>query len=44
MNFSACVLCGALSFFLVISAGTTVLADGSVAPVRLDPEKIAGLG
>ena len=43
IKFSACALCGLLSFYLAISAPTTVLADGSVAPVRLDPDKIAGL-
>src|ERR1700691_1271795 len=44
LKLSACVLCVALSFYVAISAGTTALADGSVAPVRLDPDKIAGLG
>jgi len=37
-------LCGALSLYVAISVGTTVLADDKVAPVRLDPDKIAGLG
>ena len=41
---SGCALCGALSFFVIISWGTTAFADDSVAPVRLDPDKIAGLG
>lgn len=41
---SACVLCGALSLYLAISTGKRVFADDSVAPVRLDPDKIAGLG
>ena len=41
---SACVLCGAVSLYVIISAGTTAFADDSVAPVRLDPDKIAGLG
>ena len=35
---------GALLLCAAISAGTTAFADGSVAPVRLDPDKIAGLG
>ena len=34
----------ALWIALAILAGTTALADDSVAPVRLDREKIAGLG
>lgn len=37
-------LCGALSLCVAISVGTTASADDSVAPVRLDPDKIAGLG
>ena len=37
-------ICGALSLYAAISAGTTALADDSVKPVRLDPDKIAGLG
>jgi uncharacterized cupin superfamily protein len=41
---SACVLCGALSLYLAISVGTRVFASGSVAPVRLDRDKIAGVG
>ena len=41
---SACVLCGALSLYLAIPAGTRVLAADSVAPVRLDRDKMAGLG
>jgi uncharacterized cupin superfamily protein len=40
----ACVLGGALSLYLAISAGPRVFAAGSVAPVRLDRDKIAGLG
>ena len=40
----ASALIGALSVYLVIWAGTTVFADDSVVPVRLDPDKIAGLG
>jgi hypothetical protein len=41
---AACVLCGALSLYLAVSAGTRVLAADSVAPVRLDRDKMAGLG
>jgi uncharacterized cupin superfamily protein len=41
---SACALCGALALYLAITGGTTALADDSVAPVRLDRDKIAGLG
>jgi len=44
IKLSACVLCGALSLYLAVSAGPTVFADDSVAPVRLDRDKIAGLG
>ena len=35
---------GALALYGAISAGRTVLAADSVAPVRLDREKMAGLG
>lgn len=41
---SAYALCGALALGMAISVGTTVFAADSVAPVRLDPIKIAGLG
>src|ERR1700748_3598139 len=41
---STYVICGALSLYVAISAGTTALADDSVKPVRLDPDKIPGLG
>jgi len=41
---SAYALCGALLLYVAISAGPTAFADDSVAPVRLDPDKIAGLG
>jgi uncharacterized cupin superfamily protein len=41
---SACVLCGALSVYLAIPAGKRVFAADSVAPVRLDRDKMAGLG
>jgi uncharacterized cupin superfamily protein len=39
-----CVLCGALWLYVAFSAGTKAFADDRVAPVRLDPDKIAGLG
>ena len=39
----ACVLCVALALY-VASTSTAAFADDSVAPVRLDPDKIAGLG
>jgi uncharacterized cupin superfamily protein len=41
---SAYALCGVLSLYVAISAGRTAFADDSVAPVRLDRDKIAGLG
>jgi len=41
---SAWVLCGALSFCVAILVGPRAFAEDSVAPVRLDPDKIAGLG
>ena len=41
---STYALCGALLLYVAISADTTAFADDSVAPVRLDPDKIAGLG
>jgi uncharacterized cupin superfamily protein len=41
---STYAICGALSLYVAISAGTTAFADDSVKPVRLDPDKIAGLG
>jgi len=41
---SAYALCSALSLYVAISAGTTAFADDKVAPVRLDRDKIAGLG
>jgi uncharacterized cupin superfamily protein len=41
---SAYALCGALALYLAVSAGRTAFADDSVAPVRLDRDKIAGLG
>jgi uncharacterized cupin superfamily protein len=44
LKLSAYVLCIALSIYVAISAGTRVFAQNSVAPVRMDPDKIAGLG
>jgi uncharacterized cupin superfamily protein len=41
---SVYVLRGTLSLCVAISAGTTVFADDNVAPVRLDRDKMAGLG
>ena len=40
----AFVACGALALYLAVSAGRTVFAQDNVAPVRLDPDKVAGLG
>jgi uncharacterized cupin superfamily protein len=44
IKLSACVLCAALALYMAISTGTRAFAEDSVAPVRLDPDKIAGLG
>ena len=44
IKLSACVVCGTLSLYMVISTGMSAFADDRVAPVRLDPGKIAGLG
>ena len=44
IKLSAWVLCGALSLYMAISTGTRAFADDGVAAVRLDPDKIAGLG
>ena len=41
---SAHGLSGALSLCVVLSAGTAAFADDNVAPVRLDRDKIAGIG
>jgi uncharacterized cupin superfamily protein len=41
---SAHGLFGTLSLCLILSAGTAAFADDSVAPVRLDRDKIAGIG
>jgi uncharacterized cupin superfamily protein len=40
----AYVLCGALLFCAGLSVGTRVFAAGSAAPVRMDRDKMAGLG
>ena len=44
IKISAYLVCGALSIYLLVSAGTTAFAQDRTAPVRLDPDKIAGLG
>ena len=44
IKLSACVVCGALALYVAVLAGTTAFAEDSVAPVRLDPDKVAGLG
>ena len=44
IKLSTRVLCGALSLCVAISTVTAAFADESVVPVRLDPDKIAGLG
>ena len=41
---SAYALCGVLALYVAISVGRTAFADDRVVPVRLDPDKIAGLG
>jgi uncharacterized cupin superfamily protein len=41
---SACALGGALTACATLALGTAALAQDSAAPVRLDPDKIAGLG
>jgi len=41
---STYALCGALALCIAVSVGTKVFAADSVAPVRLDRTKIAGLG
>ena len=40
----AFLLCGALSLSIAFWAGTTAFAADNVAPVRLDRDKIGGLG
>jgi uncharacterized cupin superfamily protein len=44
IKFSACVLCCALALYMAVSAGKIAFAADAVAPVQLDPDKIAGLG
>ena len=44
IKLSAGLLCTVLALYLAISTGTRAFADDSVAPVRLDPNRIAGLG
>ena len=41
---SVCVLCVALAVYMAVTVGTKAFAADSVAPVRLDRNKIAGLG
>jgi len=41
---AAYAVCVALSLYVAVLLGTTALADDRVVPVRLDPDKIAGLG
>ena len=43
-RFCAYALCGALSIYMASLTGSTAFADDRVAPVRLDRDKIAGLG
>src|SRR5580698_10402544 len=44
LKLSALALIGALAIYGLISAGKTVFAADIVSPVRLDREKLAGLG
>jgi hypothetical protein len=44
IKLSACVLCAPLALYMAISTGTRAFADDKIAPVRLDPDKIAGPG
>ncbi len=44
LRLSACALIGALAVYGLISAGRTVLAAGAISPVRLDRDRMAGLG
>jgi len=41
---SACTLSSALALYLATSGSTRAFADDTVAPVRLDRDKVAGLG
>ena len=44
IKFSACALCAARALYGAFSAARTVFAADSVSPVRLDRDKMAGLG
>jgi uncharacterized cupin superfamily protein len=44
LKLSALALIGALAIYGLISAGKTVFAADTVSPVRLDRDKMAGLG
>jgi uncharacterized cupin superfamily protein len=44
LKVSACALVGALAVHGLISASRTVFAADSISPVRLDRDKMAGLG
>jgi uncharacterized cupin superfamily protein len=44
IKLSARALFGALSLYAAFSIPATAFADDTVAPARLDPDKIAGLG
>ena len=44
IKFSACALCAAFALYGAFSAARTVFAAGSVSPVRLDRDKMGGLG
>ena len=41
---SACALCCALTLYVIITEGRPAFGQDGVAPVRLDQDKIAGLG
>jgi uncharacterized cupin superfamily protein len=44
IKWSAYILCGALALYGAVSASRTVFAADSISPVRLDRDKMAGLG
>lgn len=44
IKLSAGILGGALALYLAVPVGTRVFAADSVAPVRMDRDKVAGLG
>jgi uncharacterized cupin superfamily protein len=44
IKLSAGILCGALLLYLAVPAGKKVFAAGGVAPVRMDRDKMGGLG